>query len=316
MIRRLKMKNYNAKWGSLLIIIVSLSGWALAENGGGYAGASFRYGSDARSLALGGALVAEPNPGFHQFSNPAVGMFTINQEVALSFMNLSLDRTIQTAGFNKELLNGASVGLSFFRAGTDNIVGRDPMGRKTGDIQVSDKIIIITFSQLITDQLAMGFNLKTVFNNLGDQVDGRGIAVDIGWIYSPHQRIRAGINVNNIFGNTTWKFQSGTTRQEDLLTFVSSGISVSPIDPLRLLAQWDTYFIPDRGYEGKLRIGVEYQVFDILMLRGGVNDKRPTLGFGLAVPWRNMNGFTLNYAIDPGISGEGISHIYSCSIRL
>ena len=84
----------------LIFIIVS---FLQAEYGAGYAGSGFRYGSNAKEVALGSALVAEPNIGFSSFSNPASLSLAKSIQFGFSYQDMSLDRSIQSFSFVKNL---------------------------------------------------------------------------------------------------------------------------------------------------------------------------------------------------------------------
>jgi len=288
-----------------------------SEFGGGYSGAGYRYASNARELSLGGAMVAEPNWGFHQFGNPALTIYTSGKEAGLSLMTMSLDRSIQVGVVNLNLPPGAAVGIAFFRAGTDNIQGRNLMGAPIESFSASDKSAMITFSRALSNHFSAGFNLKTVFNSLPGGLDAKGIAFDMGMIYAFSDAVKIGGKVENITGRTTWKFDSGATETEDLLTVVSLGAStaLNPIH-LKIMLQSDTYLIPDHGQETKLKLGAEYQLNPIVSLRGGLNNNKATVGFGLKIQTKSGVHFNVDYALDPGIENEGVSHVYSLWVKI
>ena len=98
---------------------------AFADYGGGYAGAGFRYGSNAREFSLAGALIADKTPGFNPFSNPALLQFSKSNHIGLSINSMSLDRSVQSFSFSRRLPPSAGVGVAILRAGTDNIQGRN-----------------------------------------------------------------------------------------------------------------------------------------------------------------------------------------------
>ena len=61
---------------------------------GGYAVAFSQIGSNARSAALAGALVADINSGFLAFTNPASLVHVQGRELGLSLMTLPLLATV------------------------------------------------------------------------------------------------------------------------------------------------------------------------------------------------------------------------------
>ena len=59
----------------LLISVVLSVNLVIAGDIGGYAGGYLRLGTTARSMALGGGLTAEIDPGWAAFHNPAALVF-------------------------------------------------------------------------------------------------------------------------------------------------------------------------------------------------------------------------------------------------
>ena len=95
------------------IFVVSLS--FLFSTSGGYAGASYQYGSNARAIALSNSLVSNHNKGYNPFTNPALlGRESSKLEYGFSYFPMSLDRSIQTFSISapscsQEILSFASL---------------------------------------------------------------------------------------------------------------------------------------------------------------------------------------------------------------
>ena len=163
----------------ILIII----GVVFADYGGGYAGSGFRYGSNAREFALAGALIADKTPGFYPFSNPALLQFTRSNHIGISFQNMSLDRSIQSFNYSRQLPPNAGVGLAILQSGTDNIQGRDAMNQTTELFSAKEIEGIMSFGVAFGSKLAMGINIKALFTTIYEDYKGNGISGDIGLIY-------------------------------------------------------------------------------------------------------------------------------------
>ena len=67
-----------------LFILFSLS---FSETIGGYAGSSFRYGTSAREIALGNALISN-NDGFNALVNPALLSDLESNEYGFSYFSI------------------------------------------------------------------------------------------------------------------------------------------------------------------------------------------------------------------------------------
>ena len=137
-----------------LYILILIIGFVFADYGGGYAGSGFRYGSNAREFSLGGALVADKTPGFYAFSNPALLQFARSSQFGLSYQAMSLDRSIQSFNFVKDLPPSAGLGLAIIRASTDNILGRDAMNKITETFSVQEMQGIIYFGVTFSHRFA------------------------------------------------------------------------------------------------------------------------------------------------------------------
>ena len=138
-----------------ICIVFLIPLWIFAENIGGFSGSELRYGSNAREFALAGALVAESNPGFRQFSNPALLAQIESSEIGFSFFRMSLDRSIQTFSYSRRLPPKAGVGLSLYHTGIDNIIGRNMIGEVTETFSSSDIMGMLTFAVQFTEKLSI-----------------------------------------------------------------------------------------------------------------------------------------------------------------
>ena len=164
------------------VIIILYFGLLAADYGGGYSGSGFRYGSNAREFSLAGALVADKTPGFYVFSNPALLQFARSNQLGLSYQAMSLDRSIQSFSFVKNLPPSAGMGMAILRAGTDNIQGRNAMNEYTKTYSSQEIEGIISFGVSLGSRMAIGINIKTFFSNIAPEIidnqSGTGIGFD------------------------------------------------------------------------------------------------------------------------------------------
>ncbi len=311
--------------GLLLLMLWNLG---LGAMGGGYAGAPFRYGSNAREIALSNALVADWNPGFRQLSNPAAVTTTPGFEVGTSLFSLSLDRSIQVISVAKPLPPKGAAALSYFRSGTGNITGRDQQGNITGTLQVQDGYGMLSFGLIFNPALRVGLNLKALFNDIDGDLRGKGIALDFGFLYTPVSKLTIGGKLANLAGATTWN-SDGRSVEEKLPVEFALGFSFVPRSDLRVLGQYQGLTAGGNAAEGNFRMGLESQLFERVFFRGGVSAGSMTsaagtkkfnldysLGFGIVYPLWKLKDLQFDYAVDPGNQGEGISHLMSFSFVL
>ena len=101
----------------------------LLPSAGGYTGSSYRYGSNARQIALSNSLVSNYNKGYNPLTNPALlGRESLKLEYGLSYFSMSLDRSIQTFSISIPAPPSASIGLSLVMTSVDDIQGTDENG--------------------------------------------------------------------------------------------------------------------------------------------------------------------------------------------
>ena len=313
-----------------LLFILSI---VFADYGGGYAGSGFRYGSNAREFALAGALVADRTPGFYVFSNPALLQFSIYNNLGISFQKMSLDRYIHSISYTRQLPPKAGVGLAVLKAGTDNIQGRNGMNEKTVSFSAHEIEGIISFGVAFNSKLALGMNLKTIFATIDENYNGRGIAGDIGFIIKLNRHLLLGGIMKNLYAGYNWKVIFGEDErsyEEKIPKNYSVGIFYSGLQLISFFLQEDIIITPGKDVNYRTRFAVEFHLSNNIELRGGIKQAwgakpygrkinkfniKPTIGAGLPINVWQKQYIKLNYALDPGIEGEGLSHLFSFSLQ-
>jgi len=319
-----------------LLCILLILNIIFADYGGGYAGSGFRYGSNARKFSLAGALVADKTPGFYAFSNPALLQFSIHNHIGMSFQNMPLDRSIQSFSYTRRLPPSAGVGLAVFRAGTKNIVGRDTMNKETEIFSSSEIEGIISFGVALGSKLALGINIKafsTFFNDLEDiDASGTGIAGDIGFIYKFNRRLLLGGVIKNLNAKYNWKVIIGEENRSYVEKFPQNyiiGIAYLGLKGTSLFFQEDIMILPNDNVNYRTRIGSEFRFANKIKLRGGIKQLlgalpagaimgmniKPTIGVGVPIQVWQKQYIHLDYALDLGRVGEGLSHLFSFSME-
>ena len=96
-------------------------------------GNSFRYGSNAREIALGNSISSNYNIGFNSFNNPSLLSDLKNNEYGFSFFPMSLDRYIQTFSMSFPIPPSAGIGISFFKSGVKDIPETNTSGTPIGN---------------------------------------------------------------------------------------------------------------------------------------------------------------------------------------
>jgi hypothetical protein len=305
----------------------------VADYAGGYAGSGLRYGSNAREFSLAGALIADKTSGFQAFSNPALLQFTRSNQVGFSFQNMSLDRSIKSFSFAKRLPPNAGVGLALLQSGTDNIQGKNSMNQDTELFSSSEIEGIISFGVGLGSKFALGINIKALFTTIYEDYKGNGISGDIGFIYKFNRRLFIGGIIKNLNASYNWKVIIGEDErsyEENFPLEYSMGLAYSGIKGVSLFIQEDIMITPNDDVNYRTRIGSEYKLKNKIKLRGGLTQSygavsegtkidginlKPTFGIGAPLKVWQRQYIQLDYALDPGSVGEGLSQLFSFSLK-
>ena len=316
-----------------LLCILSVLSVVFADYGGGYAGSGFRYGSNAREFSLAGALVADKTPGFYAFSNPALLQYSKNNNIGISLQKMSLDRSIQNISYTRQLPPNAGVGLAILQSGTDKIQGRDEMNIETEQFSSHEIEGIMSFGVAIGSKIALGINIKAIFTTIYEDYKGNGISGDIGFIYKFNRHLLVGGIMKNLNASYNWKVVIGEDERsykEDFPQNYILGIAYSGVKRTDLFFQEDIMISPGDDVNYRTRIGSEYKLKNKIKLRGGLKQSwgalpegtkmdrinlKPTFGVGVPLKVWQRQYIYLDYALDPGSVGEGLSHLFSFSLQ-
>ena len=308
-------------------------GFAFADYGGGYAGSGFRYGSNAREFSLAGALIADKTPGFQAFSNPALLQFTRSNQVGVSFQHMSLDRSIKSFSFARRLPPNAGIGLALLQSGTDNIQGKNSMNQDTKLFSTKEVKGIISFGVAFGSKFALGINIKALFTSIYEDYKGNGISSDVGFIYKFNRILFIGGIIKNLNASYNWKVIIGEDErsyEEEFPLEYSIGLAYSGIKGVSLFIKEDIMITPNDDVNYRTRIGSEYKLKNQIKIRGGLTQSygaipegtkidginlKPTFGIGAPFKVWERQYIQLDYALDPGSVREGLSHLFSFSLK-
>ncbi len=281
-------------------------------NRGGYAGVFSRYITNARSAALAGATVADINSGNMTSSNPASLVYITKLELGLSYMNLSLDRSIQSGTLAFKLPPSAAAAVSFVGVGDDNIVGRNSIGEVTETYTYYEYLLSLSFANKIGKYFSMGFNANLLNIALAGE-SSTGFSIDFGMLLYHPKGYALGINAHSITGSYAWRISDGNDERsytEYLPKIVSIGARL-PILHFAFLGQFDI-FIPDVGEISYIpRLAVEDVLNDNYFLRIGAKGSEISLGGGLAFTMNKVNDSRVDYSITLNNKHEGFGHLFT-----
>lgn len=306
---------------ALVILLAGSVLWGEGPATGGYAGAFARIGSDARSVALAGALVADVNSGYLALTNPASLVYVQRREVGLSYMALPLDRSLQSLSLALGLPPSAAASLSYLRAGDDNIQGRNSIGERTETLAYDEYMVVLSFANHLSKTISLGLNAKLLLINLGDE-ESRGFALDLGLLYHRPGGFNLALKVQNVTGTYSWEVAAslGNRRQytDYLPIIISAGIRL-PWRHFTFFGQTDG--VVPRIKEGNgitygnvvpvFRLAVEDLLRERYFLRLGLEQTTLTLGVGLRYSIRRPYDGRVDYSLSLGKTGEGMGHLFT-----
>lgn len=75
--------------------------------------------------------------------------------------------------------------------------GYDGQDNSIGELKVEDRVIVFSTAMELTSATAIGVSLKSISQDLGG-LKGEAIAFDLGWLFSPKDKLSFGMNIQNI----------------------------------------------------------------------------------------------------------------------
>ncbi len=304
----------------LLTLLLLLTHLPAVDGMGGYAGTFTRMGTNARAMALAGALVADLNTGYLALTNPASLTYVDRRELGLSYIALPLDRSLQSISVAFFLPPTAAVSVSYLRAGDDQIQGRNSIGQRTGALTYAEQMPVLSFANQITRTISVGMNAKLLFIDLAGE-STKGLAIDLGFLYRRESGLGLAVRAENVTGSYSWKVAAENGERvysEYLPLIISSGVHL-PWRQFSLFTQLDVVYprFPqdDQIAMGdpilQFRVACETLVEDHLYVRGGWDTTAPTLGLGLQYAVLNTADSRVDYSLLMARGREGFGHFFT-----
>ncbi|MBU1676167.1 PorV/PorQ family protein [bacterium] len=268
----------------VLLALSCLCWEALASSDAGSPGAFLRFGSSARSLALGGAVVALGDDAATAYWNPA-GLSQL-RTMELTAMSASL--------FADTRYSFVSIGMPSEGKGTfafsGTIVSSGEFQRATEMFDMDDTfseqegIFSLSYARG-GSRLGWGFTVKSVSQDIGGS-NGSGFGADVGLYLRPDRRLSLGLSYQNAL-------QPEITLEEvpEKLARTLRGGAALHFFNNRFLVLTDlvrTDFM-DLDFQG----GLEAWPLRQLVLRGGYDTVREQTSFGAGIRWQEWQ---LDYA--------------------
>ena len=274
---------------------------ATAMNDAGVAGTYLRYGSSARSLALGNAVTGIADDAALAYWNPA---------------GLAQLRTMELTGMGATMYGDTrysylALGMPTERWGSFSVSGTftssGEFERATWDADLSE-----TFSEqegIITlgwgpswNRFAFGGAIKSVSQDIGG-ASGNAMGMDVGAYYRPHQMLSVGAAIQNAISPKI----TLVDEEEELARSGRIGLALRFFNS-RLMVSSD--LVKTKWMDTSVRTGLEAWPVRALALRGGYDSEREQLSAGLGV---RVNNWQFDYAF---VSTDlGSQNVLSVTLR-
>lgn len=167
--------------------LISLS--AFSQIGGNNTYEFLNLPISARVTALGGNLISTRDNDLNvSLANPALLTDSMNNNVALSYINYFGDVNYGYAAYAKKIKNVGilSAGIQYLNYG--QFIRADETGNIDGTFGANEMSFNVSYARSIVDSnITIGATLKTIYSHL-DSYSSLGSALDIGAVYSRAER--------------------------------------------------------------------------------------------------------------------------------
>lgn len=278
----------------------------------------FDLGAGARALALAGAYVAVADDATAIFWNPG-GLAQLDQaEVSAMHINLFFDTPYDYLGMAYPIMDWGTFALGAVRISTDGVILRDERSRLLGSGRGSLDLreYLFAYSRDVLWNIRAGAVVKVDQQRLIGDFD-TGVGMDLGLQYHfpkdmqgisgfDWENLRLGLTFQNLMGS-----QLRLNRVTDVLPLnIKCGVAYTyhTRDSMRQKIMISSAWEKSTWRASQLSVGLEYSLWEMLAVRGGINSNAWTAGGGV-----QYYGFAFDYAL----AGEelGLTHRFSMSYR-
>lgn len=292
-------------------------------------GAFSRMGFGPRGIGMGNGLSALTEGNLVAYYNPASSVFQEGNSFQTGYSFLSLDRALNFINFTRrfEFLSSkaenlgrpasvAGVSAGIINSGVSKIDGRDNNGLKTKELSTSENLFFLAVANKFSDKFALGLTVKFYYYKLYEDVTSTGVGFDIGAIYKLNENFNFSLMLVDLNSKYKWDTspiygQQGLSSENEFPLLKKFGIRYNnPQNKFLLVAEFEN----SNAGTNILKFGGEYNIFENLFLRGGIdqlnlsNDDwavKPAAGFSY---FYNLDGYTIGidyaFMIEPYSSSD------------
>jgi outer membrane protein W len=189
-----------------------------------------------------------------------------------------------------ELRSTAGVSVGIINAGVGNIDGRDNQGIHTEELSTSENQFFLGLGVKLSRKLALGLNAKFYYYKLYEDVSSSGVGLDIGALYSLNEEWNISLVIADLNSKYDWETnsiygQDGTSTKDKFPLLKKIGVSYHNEGSDVIAA---AEFENSNAGTNIIKVGIEYNIYENLFVRGGVDKfnlsntdapAKPALGF-------------------------------------
>jgi hypothetical protein len=297
------MRFYLSRYIYFSITLYLFGSHAFAQDFRIYAGEFMQLGVGARTLALGSSAIAYVGDASTGYWNPA-GLANINYPTVIGMHESRFAGTVEydVAAFAAPLGSVYGAGLTIIHTGIGDIkdtrsalVDNNGNGKfDQGDFLNYDRVssfgnydwgILLSVGRQGDSAFSYGSTLKLLYRKLDPQNTATGIGIDIGVRYRLTNELTLAAVGQDItttilsYSSDTKELVAPTLKVGGAYVWDIAGDSSHKIMPVADIA----LHLDGRGFG--IHAGAEYQLAEVLSLRGGYDDVgRVTFGTGIKLP--------------------------------
>lgn len=283
----------------------------------GKSGAFSRMGFGARGMGMGNAMSAIIEGEIVSYYNPALSSFQNGKSFHTSYSFLSLDRSLNflnfTTSFGKSEKRRSTPGVSLgiINSGVSGIDGRNNDGIHTEELSTSENQFFLSVSNRFSEKFALGASFKFYYYSLYEDVSSTGLGFDLGALYLLNDNITISLMLTDINSKYEWDTSdlygnSGNSTRYNFPLMKKIGLSYN-FTEAGIIAALE--FENSNAGTNYLRFGAEYNLFEGLFLRAGLDKLnlsntdepvRPSAGFSYFYPMSiGTVGFNYAFVAEP-----------------
>ncbi|OGS21889.1 MAG: hypothetical protein A3J83_04685 [Elusimicrobia bacterium RIFOXYA2_FULL_40_6] len=262
------------------------------------------FTGNAHASGVGNAFTAHNGNASGSYWNPAGISGMYYNEIDITNCMLFNNTQLLSASFAYPLNEKNVFGINIIRLTSGEAERTDSLGDSLG-YTFSENLTAtyFTFSRKVKDKLACGINLKVVNQSL-DTYSAQGQGLDAGIIYKSNNETTYGLAVQNIIPVQIGGGPSADTAGANLKAGLMNAFLRD-----KFIGYLDASMLGLGSSQSALRwaAGLEYKVSDSFWLRGGLNTREFSLGFGL---------MTDKIDFDYAVSAHPIDFVHKLSVNI